>query len=120
MTFGSQTVKFITITDGTPDRNNVATPVRTPVTVSGCRFRPLTFREKVDVTDVATEIWKLTAPADAGALAAESVDEVVYDGSTNPADVAGNRFQIVGGVQPFNDMGSTVFKVTVLCQKTGS
>lgn len=120
MTFGGQTVKFVTITDGTPDRNNIATPVRTAVTVSGCRFRPLTFKEKVDVTDIATEVWKLTAPPDPAVTSAASIDQVVYDGTDNPSDVEANRFDIVGGVQPFNDFGSSVFKVTVLCQKTGS
>lgn len=118
MSLGDQTVKVVAITDGAPDRNNVPTLVRTLVTWPGVHFRPLTFKEKVGLVDnIATELWQLTGEPTDQVLAAKSVDEILYDRSADPADVDANRFQIVGGVQPFNDLGPDVFKVTVLCQK---
>lgn len=108
MSFGGQTVTFVTITDGTKDRLGIPAQVRTPVDVPGCRFRPLTAEEAVALTDVATEVWKCTAPPVAAVLAAKAIDEVKHNGIT---------YQVVGAVKPYNDLSDAVFKVTVMCKK---
>lgn len=107
MTFGSQTVTFIAVTEGTPDRLGVPAQVRTEHTVTGCRFRPLSAEETVALTNVATEVWKCTAPPVADVLAGKAVDEL---------KVAGVTYQIIGGIKPFEDF-TDPFKVTVLCHK---
>lgn len=105
--FGGQTMIFVAITDGVKDRLGVAAQIRTPVSVTGCRFRPLTAQEKVALTDEAIEIWKGTAPPDPKVLSAKAVDEVQVDGVT---------YQIDGGVKPFPDADGRPYKVTVLCK----
>lgn len=106
--FGDQTVIFVTITDGAKDRLGVAVAVETPVPVTGCRFRPLNVEETVNLTDVATEIWKCTAPPVAAVLAAKSIDRLVHNGIT---------YDLVGGIKPFNDASNQVYKVTVMAKK---
>jgi hypothetical protein len=118
--FGGQTVGFVTTVDGDPDRNNVPTQTHDVVLVPGCHFRPLRLSEKVGLADVATEMWKLTAPPTVGVLAAKAAGQIVYDHSPTPVfdeDDSSNVFQIVGGVQPFTDLSGQVVKVTVLCQR---
>jgi hypothetical protein len=117
---GGQTVGFVTVVDGPPDRNNMPTQTHDVVLVSGCHFRPLRLSEKVGLADIATEVWKLTAPPTEGVLAAKAAGQIVYDHSPNPEfdeDDSSNVFQIVGGVQPFTDLSGQVVKVTVLCQR---
>jgi hypothetical protein len=110
--FGDQTLTFVAVTDGTEDRNGIPAQIRTELSVEGCHFRPLKTSEKVGlVENIATEMWQATCPPDDGVLAATAIDEIVYLGET---------YQIVGGVQPFNDFSSNVFKVTVLAQKQGA
>lgn len=109
--FGGQTVTFVTITYGAPDRNGIPKETRTNVDVPGCRFRPLRTDEKVGLTDIASEVWKCTAPPVEAVLEASTVSELEY---------AGETYQLMGEVQPFNDMGSTVHKVTVLARKQSS
>lgn len=111
MNFGAQTVTFVTITDGPPDRNGIPAEVRTDVAVPGCRFRPLRTDEKIGLTDIANEVWKCTAPPVTAVLEATTVSELKYLNET---------YQLLGEVQPFNDMGSTVHKVTVLAKKQTS
>lgn len=106
--FGDQTVTFVTITDGVKDRLGIPAIVRTEVPVTGCRFRPLNVEEAVNLTDVATEIWKCTAPPEAAVLAAKSIDEVKHKDIT---------YDLVGGIKPFNDASDQVYKVTVMCKK---
>lgn len=108
MTFGSQTVTFVTVTDGVLDRLGIAAKVRTEVAVPGCRFRPLSTEEQVGLTDAATQVWKGTCPPNAAVLAAKAIDEVKVSGVT---------YQIVGGVKPYTDFSNAVHKVTVMCQK---
>lgn len=107
--FGGDTVIFVTITDGAKDRLGIPAKVRTEVPVTGCRFRSLTFEEKITLTDVATEMWRCTAPSDPAVLAAKAIDEVKHKGIT---------YDIVGGVEMFpyaeND---SIYKVSVLCKK---
>lgn len=118
--FGKQTVGFVSVVDGAPDRNNMPTQTHAVDLVAGVRFRPLRANEKVGLADIATEVWKLTAPPTSVVLSAKASGQLVYDGSAAPEwddDDSSNRFQIVGGVQPFTDMSDQVVKVTVLCQR---
>lgn len=106
MSFGGQTVTFVTITRGTAGRFERA-PVRTPVDVPGCRFRPLGTSERVAETDLATEVWKCTAPPVAAVLAATATSELEYNGKTYH----------VTGVEPFTDLAGQPFKVTVIAER---
>jgi len=108
MTFGGQTVTFVTITDGALDRLGIPAKERSEVAVPGCRFRPLSTEEAVALTDVATEVWKCTAPPVQVVLDAKATDEVKHNGIT---------YQIIGGVKPYPDMSGALYKVTVMCQK---
>lgn len=108
MTLGDQTVTFVAITEGTADRLGVKAPVRTPVAVPGCLFRALSTEETLNLTDVAGEVWKCTAPPVAAVLAAKATGEVKH------ADVT---YQIVGGVQPQYDLAGDVDHVVVMCKK---
>ena len=103
--------------DGAPGYLGLKTKTRVVSLVSGCHFRPFnTMETPVTETDVATEVWKLTAPPTAAVLAAKSTGELLFDGTDNPADTVGNRFQITGPVQPKYD-GGRVHHVTVMCQR---
>jgi hypothetical protein len=107
MTFGGQTLTLITVTETGPrDRYNNPSKVRTEVSVSGCRFRPVTFTEDIDTGDRTTERWRLTAPP--AAQAARAGDEIRVDGIT---------YQVVDGAQVFTDMEGEPFKVTVICER---
>lgn len=112
MTFGHRTAVFVTVAEdlNTRDRYNQPLKVRTEVSVTGCHFRPLTFKEKIDLGDVNTQAWKLTAPPAEAVLSATTIDEVKVDGIT---------YQIMGGVQPHHDF-EEVFKVTVICERRTS
>ena len=107
--FGGDTVIFVTITDGALDRLGIPTKVRTEVSVTGCRFRPLSVEEAVTLTDVATEMWKCTAPPHPAVLAATAIDEVKHKDIT---------YQLVGGVKLFPYAESdAIYKVTVMCKR---
>lgn len=107
--FGGDTVIFVAITYGALDRLGIPAKVRTEVSVTGCRFRPLSVEEAVGLTDAATEIWKCTAPPDPAVLAASSIDEMKHNGIT---------YQLVGGVKPFPYAKSdAIYKVTVMCKR---
>jgi hypothetical protein len=107
MTFGAQTVTFIALTGtGVYDELGVEVKTPTPVDVKGCLHRPLSAAETpVWVTDLATQIWKTTAPADAAAVAAKATGELRVNGVT---------YEIVGGAKPYNDFSGNVHHVTVL------
>lgn len=102
-----QTVTFITVTGtGVYDADGMETMTETEVPVDGCRHRPLRAEEAPQwVTNLATQVWRTTAPAEAAALAATSNGLLKVDGVT---------YRIVGGAQPFTDMAGEPFKVTVL------
>lgn len=109
MSFGAQTVTFVTVTEtGQPGFLGVKAKVRSEVAVSGCHFRPFKTTELVTETDVATEIWKCTAPAEAAVIAAKSTGEVKHNGLT---------FQIEGPIQLKCDLGNQVHHVTIFCKR---
>jgi len=121
VSFGGQTVGFVTVTDiGTPGYLGIKQKTRSVTLVSGVHFRPFSTTEAPDAeTDVATEVWKLTAPPVAAVLAAESTGELVYDGTDNPTydpDDVSNVFQIQGPVQPKQDLAE-LHHVTVMCRR---
>ena len=92
--------------------------MRTVVKVTGCRFRPAATAEVDGQTDVATEVWKLTAPPNAATIAALSTGEIVYDGTSSPSlpDDPNELFRIDGRVQPKYD-NDAVHHVTVMCKR---
>lgn len=106
MSFGGQTVTFVTMTLGTEGRfERVPVPAR--VDVPGCRFRPLGTSEMVAETDLATEVWKCTAPAVDAALSATATSQLEHNGKTYH----------VTGVEPFTDLSGRPFKVTVIAER---
>lgn len=108
MSFGSQMVTFITLTNtGDPGRLGTKTQTRTRVDVTGCRHRPLKPSETPEwLTNISTEPWKTTAPPEAAAIAAKSTGELEVDGVT---------YRIIGGARPFEDFADP-FKVTIYSQ----
>lgn len=119
MSFGNQTVGFVTVTLGDPDSNGVRPQIRAQVNVHGCRFRPLQASEKVGFFNTSADVRKCTAPPAAAVLAADAIDELVYDGTASPGrgvDDA-NVWPLTGDSMPFPDMGAHPFKVTVLCKR---
>lgn len=111
MSFGGQTVVFVTVTEDLDNRDRYNNPirVRTEISVPGCHFRPLTAKEKLELGDIVQDPWKCTAPPVAAVMNAQAIDEVKHKGVT---------YQIIGGVRPFNDFSDRVFKVTVICERT--
>ncbi|MDH6242538.1 hypothetical protein [Mycobacterium sp. OTB74] len=106
MRAGNQTLTFVAVTEGTgKSRYNKPTTVSTSTDVPGCRFRPLTADEKIDIGDVVTDPWKATCPPVPAVLAAKEGDQVVYGGVS---------YRVFGAVRVFPDRDGTPFKVTVL------
>ncbi|BBU22158.1 hypothetical protein AWC32_21580 [Mycobacterium xenopi] len=110
MSFGGQTVTFVTLTDsGNPNRLGMKPQTSTEVPVAGCLFRPLSVKEVVGVnTDIATEIWKCTAPPVPAALAAKASGQLQVDGET---------YEIMGDPKPHPDLSGAIHHVTIMCQK---
>jgi len=109
--FGRQTVTFVSITEDPDIRDDYNNPliVRTETPVPGCRFRPLTAKEKVEIGySVVSDPWRVTAPPVPAVVAAASIDEVKVDGVT---------YQITGGVRTFPDKEGRPYKVTVIVER---
>lgn len=106
MSFGSQTVTFEMPSDtGTPGKLGTKAQAFTGTDVKGCRHRPLSATETPEwLTNIATQIWKTTAPPEAAAIAAKSTGRLKVDDVT---------YQIIGGARPFEDF-TDPFKVTIL------
>ena len=107
--FGKQTVGFITLTPTGPrDSRGLQELVESTVEVKRCRCRPyVSGREResrIDETDVTTEMWKVTAPPEAAAIAAKSTGRFTCDGKT---------YEIDGTVMPKPDPAGGVHHVTI-------
>lgn len=109
-TFGGQAVAFVTVSrSGTRGYLGLAPESRADDTVLGCHFRPVSVAEEPEgSSNVATEIWKLTAPPEAAALAATSTGELTYDGMT---------FRIDGPIMPKYNFDGTVHHVTIMAKR---
>lgn len=96
MTFGSQTVTFVTLVGtGVFDDEGFEETTSTEVAVTGCRHAPMSAKEAAEVAgDVATQMWQTTAPPEAAAIAAQSTGTFKVDDVT---------YHIYGGVQVIED-----------------
>jgi hypothetical protein len=107
--FGGQTVTFVTVTEvGEPGYLGLKAKARAEVAVTGCHFRPAGSSEQVGQTDVATGLWRCTAPPVGAVLDAMPGDEVKCGGLT---------YQVEGVVQPKYDLDGSVHHVTVMCKR---
>ncbi|OBB15052.1 hypothetical protein A5761_15025 [Mycolicibacterium setense] len=126
MSFGGQTVAFVTVTETGPiGWGGLKSKTRVATSLAGCHFRPAASTETPDTqTDVATEVWKLTAPPAVAALAVKASGELVYDGSDHPELLdlesdAGKKatFQIDGPIMPKYGLDNSVHHVTIMCKR---
>jgi hypothetical protein len=108
MKLGSQTVSFVTVTGtGVYDEFGTEGTASTDVPVTGCRHRPLSAKEATEAFgNVATQVWKTTAPPEAAAIAAKS---------TGTLKEGGRTFHIMGGALPFEDFNDP-FKCTIFSE----
>lgn len=108
MSFGSQTVTFVTLEHtGVYDDFGNEQVNEAEVLVHGCRHRPMTAAEAGEAFgNVARQGWKTTAPPEAAAVAAKS---------TGKLKVGGVTYAIIGGALAFEDF-SDPFKVTILSE----
>ena len=69
MSFGDQVVALVVVSQaGVPGRFGLKALNSVATRLPGCHFRPVGVTETPDIeTDIATETWKLTAPAEAAA-----------------------------------------------------
>lgn len=124
--FGNQVVAFVAVTQsGEPGWGGLKQKTRTATRCPAVRFRPYSSTETpVTQTDATTEVWKLTAPPEAAALAVEGNGELVYDGSDHPEllDLEADStrqfvFLIDGQRMPKYDMDGSVNHVTIFCKR---
>lgn len=119
MSFGGETVYVVTVTENPAvrDRYNNPQEVRTETPIPGCRFRPLTSKERNDLTtskertelgEKVADPWKLTAPPVDAIMNAKNLDEIKFDGIT---------YQILGRPRVFSDFSGQPFKVTAVCER---
>lgn len=110
MIFGGQTVTFVSFQDsGSAGALGTYTQTETAVDVSNCRHRPMTFKETAQYdVDIATEVWKTTAPP---------VDAVMNAKADGVIRVDGVNYSIIGGPRCFTDMSGRPYKVTIISQK---
>lgn len=104
--FGRQTVTFEAVNRGaTGDSLGVKPELPVDVPVPGCRHRPLKADETPEyLLNMATQIWKTTAPPTPAVLGAKMNSRLKVDGVP---------YQIVGGPMPFADPWGQPFKVTI-------
>lgn len=109
MSFGSQTITIISVTENPAvrDRYNEPQQVRTETQVRGCRFRMLNTQETIDLGHKVGDTWKLTAPAVPAMLNATAADEIRHDGNT---------YTITGTPLVRRDF-SGPHHVTILCER---
>ena len=112
MSFGADTVTFVSFTDGpTPGALGTYPRVETTFDAPGCRHRPLTFAETAELAfDVATEYWRTTIPiGEYGSTLRAQIDAVEPDSVIR---VDGVEYAVVGGVRQFKDFAGP-FKATI-------
>ncbi|MCH9728385.1 MAG: hypothetical protein K0U84_01655 [Actinomycetia bacterium] len=109
-TFGGQTVTFVAVTEtGDAGYLGLKTKARAGTAVEGCQFQPAKSQETPDgQTNVATEVWRCTAPPDAAVLAASPGDELTYDGDT---------FEVDGPILLRHKKDGSVHHVTIMCKR---
>jgi hypothetical protein len=124
--FGAQVVAFVAVSEaGQPGWGGLKQKARTVTRCADVRFRPLSSTETpVTQTDVTTEIWKLTAPPVAAALAVASNGELVYDGTDHPESLDPGAdstrpfvFQIDGKPMPRYDFDGSLHHVTIFAKR---
>ncbi|APE16166.1 hypothetical protein BOH72_14020 [Mycobacterium sp. WY10] len=110
LVFGGQTVAFVAYEDsGTPGALGTYTQAETATDVPGCRHRPLPFSETPEGDiDVATQMWKTTAPPDPAVLNAKP---------NGVLRVHGVEYRIIGGPRVFTNLQGQPSKVTVVSQR---
>jgi hypothetical protein len=117
MPFGGQTISLTAFTqDGVADELGIEGVEEDSNDAYGCRHRPLTFAEAVELGyDIATQPWRSTIPIGEydsvlqGKLLALKPQDVIY--------VDGQKYQIQGGVRCHPDMAGNPFKVTIISKK---
>ena len=116
MSFGVDTVIFVSYSDAdTPGELGTYPQVETLTSAPGCRHRPLTYNETIELGyDVATEMWKTTIPI--GEYSDALRQQIVSVKNDDTIRVDGAQYQIVGGVMPFKDFTGW-FKATVISRK---
>lgn len=119
MSFGGDIVYVVTVTEdlNNRDRYNNPAEVRTETAIHGCRFRPLTSKERNDLTtskertelgEKVADPYKLTAPPVPAVLNLKNTDEIKYNGVT---------YQALGNPRVFTDFSGRPFKVSVVCER---
>ena len=113
MAFGHVTIQAVDrAPGGTPDELGNYVLTETLFDMPGCRHRPLTFQEKIDLQfDIATEMWKSTIPLFEYDSTLQG--KVKALGANDVIRVDGNDYQIVGGARPFDDF-TRPFKATII------
>lgn len=117
MSFGTATVVFISRQQTGPSDSLGEVPiVDVPTSAPGCRHRPLKPTEKVELNlDIATEYWRSTLPLFEYAAPLLAIAKAAKN--TDVIEVDGQEYQIIGGVQPFDDLEGMPFKMTIISQK---
>jgi hypothetical protein len=106
-------MSFVTLSaSGVRDAMGMQAQTPSPVNIGNCRHRPLRAEETPEyLTDVATQVWKTTAPPAALAAAAKSKTSgymlEIIPGGPNV------KYEIVGGPEPYKDFEGILFKVTI-------
>lgn len=117
MAFGGSTIVFTRLVKvGEPDDLGNYELQSVDTEAPGCRHRPLTFTEIVEMQmDMSTQPWRSTLPLfeyDDALL--DALDTIQHNDFVT---VDGEKYQIVGGVRPFPDRNGNPFKATMISQK---
>lgn len=117
MSFGGQTVTFVSYTDtGTPGALGTYQQTETLTSAPGCRHRPLTFNETAEFdVDIATEMWRTTIPV--GEYSPELRAAVLAVKANDAIRVDGVQYKIMGGIRHHVDMDGSPFKATLISKK---
>lgn len=117
MPFGGQTVSFVNRTEtGIPDELGNYPLAEITTNAPGCRHRPLSFKETAEYQfDIATQPHKTTIPV--GEYSDELRELVLAIKPNDVIEVAGVRYQIIGGIRHHPDMAGRPFKATLISQR---